>query len=489
MRKYFMTYVWGAIFVLSFVSSGATARDLPEFTQLVEKYGSAVVNISTSAKKDAAGKNKDDEDSEPSPNKPDRPGMPGMPEDFNEFFRHFFDQEKGSPHQGPATSLGSGFIISSDGYIVTNNHVIQNADEIIVRLTDRREFIAKLKGADKLSDIALLKVEATDLPTVKLGLSKDLKVGEWVLAIGSPFGFDHSVTAGIVSAKGRSLPSDNYVPFIQTDAAANPGNSGGPLFNMEGEVVGVISQIYSRSGGFMGISFAIPVDVMNNVVEQLKKDGKVARGWLGVLIQDVTRDLAESFGMNKPRGALVAKVLPNSPAAQTGFKVGDIITEFDGKQIEHSSDLPPMVGISKVGSSFLAKVIREGKEVTLNVTIAELPPEEELQMSMNSRGGKSSTNSDKLGVTVRDLDDKQREAQSVPEGGVWVDKVDGKGIAFEAGIRKDDVIISINHVKIESAQQFKEIVADLKDGQSVAILIHRAGSPRFLAMKIPSAEK
>jgi serine protease Do len=484
MRKYFTTSILGAIFALGFVSNGVMARDLPEFTQLVEKYGSAVVNISTSAKKDAAGKNKEDDDSEPSPN---RPGMPGMPEDLNEFFRHFFDQEKG-PYQGPATSLGSGFIISSDGYIVTNNHVIQNADEIIVRLTDRREFIAKLKGADKLSDIALLKVEATDLPTVKLGLSKELKVGEWVLAIGSPFGFDHSVTAGIVSAKGRSLPSDNYVPFIQTDAAANPGNSGGPLFNMEGEVVGVISQIYSRSGGFMGISFAIPVDVMNNVVEQLKKDGKVARGWLGVLIQDVTRDLAESFGMNKPRGALVAKVLPNSPAAQTGFKVGDIITEFDGKQIEHSSDLPPMVGISKVGSSFLAKVIRGGKEVTLNVVIAELPPEEELQMSMNSKGGKS-TNSDKLGLTVRELDDKQREAQSVPEGGVWVDKVDSKGVAFEAGIRKDDVIISINHVRIETVQQFKEIVAELKDGQSVAILIHRAGSPRFLAMKIPSAEK
>jgi serine protease Do len=485
MRKYFTMYVLGAIFALGFVSNGVMARDLPEFTQLVEKYGSAVVNISTSAKKDtAAGKNKDNDDPESAPN---RPGMPGMPEDLNEFFRHFFDQEKG-PYQGPATSLGSGFIISSDGYIVTNNHVIQNADEIIVRLTDRREFIAKLKGADKLSDIALLKVEATDLPTVKLGLSKDLKVGEWVLAIGSPFGFDHSVTAGIVSAKGRSLPSDNYVPFIQTDAAANPGNSGGPLFNMEGEVVGVISQIYSRSGGFMGISFAIPVDVMNNVVEQLKKDGKVARGWLGVLIQDVTRDLAESFGMNKPHGALVAKVLPNSPAAQTGFKVGDIITEFDGKQIEHSSDLPPMVGISKVGNSFLAKVIRAGKEVTLNVTIAELPPEEELQMSMNSKGGKS-TNSDKLGLTVRELDDKQREAQSVPEGGVWVDKVDGKGVAFDAGIRKDDVIISINHVRIETVQQFKEIVADLKDGQSVAILIHRGGSPRFLAMKIPSAEK
>ena len=487
MRKYFVISVLGAIFALSLVSNGAAARDLPEFTQLVEKYGSAVVNISTSAKKDAAGKNnkdKDDDDSEPAPNKP---GTPGMPEDFNEFFRHFFDQEKG-PYQGPATSLGSGFIISSDGYIVTNNHVIQNADEIIVRLTDRREFVAKLKGADKLSDIALLKVDATDLPTVKLGLSKDLKVGEWVLAIGSPFGFDHSVTAGIVSAKGRSLPSDNYVPFIQTDAAANPGNSGGPLFNMEGEVVGVISQIYSRSGGFMGISFAIPVDVMNNVVEQLKKDGKVARGWLGVLIQDVTRDLAESFGMSKPHGALVAKVLPNSPASQTGFKVGDIITEFDGKQIEHSSDLPPMVGISKVGSSFLAKVIRGGKEVTLNVVIAELPPEEELQMSMNNKGGKS-TNSDKLGVTVRELDDKQREAQSIPEGGVLVEKIDNKGAAFEAGIRKDDVIVSINHTKIEDAKQFKELIAELKGGQSVAVLIHRGGSPRFLAMKIPAAEK
>jgi len=478
MRRYFATYVFGVAFALSFVSNSVAARDLPEFTQLVEKYGAAVVNISTSAKKDSASKDKDEESEQPQ-------NHPGMPEDFNEFFRHFFDQEKG-PYQGPATSLGSGFIISSDGYIVTNNHVIQNADEIIVRLTDRREFVATLKGADKLSDIALLKVDATDLPTVKLGQSKNLKVGEWVLAIGSPFGFDHSVTAGIVSAKGRSLPSDNYVPFIQTDAAANPGNSGGPLFNMDGEVVGVISQIYSRSGGFMGISFAIPVDVMNNVVEQLKKDGKVARGWLGVLIQDVTRDLAESFGMSKPHGALVAKILPNSPASQTDFKVGDIVVEFDGKEIEHSSDLPPIVGISKVGSTVLAKVIRDGKEVTLNVTIAELPPEEELQMSMNNKGG---VNSDKLGLSVRELDDKQREAQSVPEGGVWVDKVDSKGAAFDAGIRKDDVIISINHIKIENAKQFKEIITDLKDGQSVAVLIHRGGAPRFLAIKVPTAEK
>jgi serine protease Do len=486
MRKHLFARVLGMIFALQFISSGVVARELPDFTQLVEKYGSAVVNISTSAKKDSSKNKNDDDDESEQPNKPGVPKMPGSPEDFNEFFRHFFDQEK-SPYQGPATSLGSGFIISSDGYIVTNNHVIQNADEIIVRLTDRREFVAKLKGADKLSDIALLKVEATDLPTVKLGVSKNLKVGEWVLAIGSPFGFDHSVTAGIVSAKGRSLPSDNYVPFIQTDAAANPGNSGGPLFNMDGEVVGVISQIYSRSGGFMGISFAIPVDVMNNVVEQLKKDGKVARGWLGVLIQDVTRELAESFKMSKPHGALVAKVLPNSPAAQTGFKVGDIIVEFDGKEIEHSSDLPPMVGISKVGSSLPAKVIRDGKELTLSVVIAELPPEDELQ-AMNNKGGKGSTNSDKLGLTVRDLDDKQREAQSVQEGGVLVEKVDSKGAAFEAGIRKDDVIISMNHTRIENAKQFKEIVADLKDGQSVAILIHRNGSPRFLAMKVP-AEK
>jgi len=336
------------------VAMPVMAQNLPDFTQLVETYGPAVVNISTSSKK-----NNNEENSKEK--QPDYRAIPGIPEDspFYEFFRRFFDNEGNDFfEERPATSLGSGFIISTDGYVVTNNHVINEAQEIIVRLSDRREFTAKIIGSDKRSDLALLKVEATDLPTVKLGSSTNLKVGEWVLAIGSPFGFDYSVTAGIVSAKGRSLPSDTYVPFIQTDVAINPGNSGGPLFNLAGEVIGVNSQIYSRTGGFMGLSFAIPVNVLKDVVEQLKAKGKVTRGWLGVLIQDVTGELAESFSMEKPAGALVAKVLPDSPAAAAKFQVGDIITQFNDKPIERSADLPPLVGSTPVDSKVTTTVIR-----------------------------------------------------------------------------------------------------------------------------------
>ncbi|WP_353573300.1 trypsin-like peptidase domain-containing protein, partial [Candidatus Albibeggiatoa sp. nov. BB20] len=315
---------WIPLFFLM-LSTAQARSSLPEFTELVEQYGPAVVNISTTAKKKSEKLGSLGRD------------LPDIPEDspLHDFFRRFFDEENMGSQ--PSTSLGSGFIISPDGYVITNHHVVDNAKEIIVRLTDRRELEAEIIGSDKRSDLALLKIEADHLPIVKLGSSKNLKVGEWVLAIGSPFGFDHSATAGIVSATGRSLPNDNYIPFIQTDVAINPGNSGGPLFNMDGEVVGVNAQIYSRTGGFMGLSFAIPVDVMNNVVDQLKSDGKVVRGWLGVLIQDVTRDLAESFNMEKPQGALVAQVLPDSPAENASFKSGDIITKFNNQIVEHSS--------------------------------------------------------------------------------------------------------------------------------------------------------
>jgi serine protease Do len=328
MKHYLSSYVVGVLFVVGLLSVPLSARELPDFTELVDRYGPTVVNISTTAKK------------EENTEKPIYRGIPGLPKDspFHDFFRHFFEKDENELFKDqfkdqPSTSLGSGFIISPDGYVVTNNHVIEEAEEIIVRLTDRREFVAELVGADERSDIALLKVNASNLPTVTLGTSEELKVGEWVLAIGSPFGFEHSVTAGIVSAIGRSLPSDTYVPFIQTDVAINPGNSGGPLFNLDGEVIGVNSQIYSRTGGFMGLSFAIPVDVMKNVVAQLQETGKVSRGWLGVLIQDVTHELAESFGMDRPRGALIAKVLEDSPAAAANFQVGDIIITFDGKAV------------------------------------------------------------------------------------------------------------------------------------------------------------
>jgi len=335
-------------FVLSF--QNLQARSLPDFIPLVEENAAAVVNISTILKK--------------SNGSPQVRGhnMPDIPKDspFYDFFNKFFGEIPGdmSPHQ-QRSSLGSGFIMSNDGYIITNNHVVKDADEIIVRLSDRREFVAEVIGTDERSDIAVLKIEGKKLPILKLGDSSRLKVGEWVLAIGSPFGFDHSVTQGIISAMGRSLPNENYVPFIQTDVAINPGNSGGPLFNLQGEVIGVNSQIYSRTGGFMGMSFAIPVNVVKDVYKQLKEQGHVSRGWLGVLIQDVTRELAESFAMKKPHGALVAKVLSDSPAEKAGFKVGDVIVSFNGDKIDVSSDLPPMVGSTKVGKSVPVKASRK----------------------------------------------------------------------------------------------------------------------------------
>ncbi|MCV6638981.1 DegQ family serine endoprotease [Candidatus Albibeggiatoa sp. nov. NOAA] len=458
--------LWIPLLFLAF--SSVQARSLPEFTGLVEQYGPAVVNISTTAKKsDSLGSLGRD--------------IPDIPEDspLHDFFRRFFDEEE--MRSQPSTSLGSGFIISSDGYVVTNHHVIDNAKEIIVKLTDRRELEAEVIGSDKRSDLALLKIEADDLPTVQLGSSDKLKVGEWVLAIGSPFGFDHSATAGIVSATGRSLPNDNYIPFIQTDVAINPGNSGGPLFNMDGEVVGVNAQIYSRTGGFMGLSFAIPVDVMNNVVDQLKNDGKVVRGWLGVLIQDVTRDLAESFNMDKPQGALVAQVLPDSPAEDAKFKSGDIITKFNNQIVERSSDLPPLVGSTKVNHTVSVEIIRKGKKKMLRVKIGELPSEDELENTSN-RGSKS-FNSEEIGLSIKDLDDEQKEEMSITSG-VLVKKVQS-GVAYDAGIRTNDVILEINHTSIDNVRHFKQVINQLPKGRSIPILVLRRGSPRFLALKIP----
>ncbi len=474
MKRYLSTfYVLGFCLFIGLLSTPLSAEQLPDFTQMVERYGPAVVNISTTAKK---------------VDKKDNPiyhGIPGIPEDnpLHDFFRRFFDENNKSFEEGqPSTSLGSGFIISSDGYVVTNNHVIEDADEIIVRLTDRREFTAELVGADKRSDVALLKVAADNLPTVELGSSSRLKVGEWVLAIGSPFGFEHSVTAGIVSAKGRSLPSDTYVPFIQTDVAINPGNSGGPLFNLDGEVIGVNSQIYSRTGGFMGLSFAIPVDVMKNVVDQLKETGKVSRGWLGVLIQDVTQELAQSFGMTKPQGALIAKVLSDSPAAAADFKVGDIIITFDDKNIGRSADLPPLVGSTRVGSTVATTVMRQGETKTLSVTIGELPSDDEIQLAVTRQGGKSAT-STRLGLSVIDLNDKKREKLGISEGGVLVRRVD-KGPARDASISKGDVIMMIDNIDIRDVSHFKEILNQLS-AKTVPVLIHRRDSPLFLALKVP----
>jgi len=458
---------------LVIIAQPAQAKHLPGFTELVKETRSAVVNISTTQKVKSG-----------IAELPDGFEMPEMPEGspFGELFKYFFDQEGGEHSYRDAKSLGSGFVISNDGYILTNSHVVRDADEIIVRMSDRRELKAEVIGIDKRSDIALIKIEAQDLPVVKIGKTSDLQVGEWVLAIGSPFGFDHSATAGIVSAKGRSLPSENYVPFIQTDVAINPGNSGGPLFNQAGEVVGVNSQIYSRTGGYMGLSFAIPIEVAMDVADQLKTKGHVSRGWLGVLIQDVTRNLAESFGMKDPRGALVAKVLPDSPAQSAGIRVGDVIVAFDGKEVTSSSNLPPIVGSSKVGVKIPVDVIRNRRTIVVNVKLGELPEEDTKVGAAEPDAEKTN----RIGVTIVDLTDEQREELEITSG-VLVQRVT-QGVASRAGIRKGDIILSIDNKPVKDAKQFSKMVDSLSTGESVALLVQRNGSPTFLALKVPEGD-
>ncbi len=461
------------LFLLLLCLSGlAGAQSLPDFTALVGQNSAAVVNISTTPKKGSAESS-------------GRLQIPDVPEDspFYDFFRKFFE-EQAPENRGPSretASLGSGFIISGDGYVITNSHVVANADEIIVKLSDRREFIAEMVGTDKRSDIALLKIDGKDFPVVKLGTSTDLKVGQWVLAIGSPFGFDYSVTQGIISAIGRSLPNENYVPFIQTDVAINPGNSGGPLFNLDGEVIGVNSQIYSRTGGFMGLSFAVPVDVVVNVYSQLRESGYVTRGWLGVLIQDVTRELAESFDMDKPRGALVAKVLADSPAEDAGLEVGDIIVNYDGAEIAFSSDLPPMVGNSKINTRAQVEIIRKGKRKNLKVLIAELPEENKIAGADSAAPQEAPPN--EMNVVVRELTEAQRKNLELPKDGVMVEKV-MQGPGNEAGIHRGDVILIVNNIRIENVAHFEKILADLPRNRSIPVLIQRRGAPTFLAFKL-----
>lgn len=449
------------------------ARSLPDFTPLVEQNSAAVVNISTTMKRGGA---------------PSRPqNIPNIPEDspFYDFFKKYFGQvpEGRQPFQ-ERSSLGSGFIISKDGYVITNNHVVKGADEIVVRLNDRREFVAKIIGTDERSDIAVLKISDKNLPAVELGDSSKLKVGEWVLAIGSPFGFDYSVTAGIISAMGRNLPNENYVPFIQTDAAINPGNSGGPLFNLKGQVVGVNSQIYSRTGGFMGLSFAVPINVVANVYHQLRDQGHVSRGWLGVLIQDVNRELAESFGMEKPHGALIAKVLPDSPAEHAGFEIGDVIVRFAGDLVSFSSDLPPMVGSSAIGSTIPVEIIRHGKKRSLNVKITMLPEDDGVTLADTGKPGISASN--RLNVVVKELTDEQRKQLDIDKNGVLVEKVKS-GPASKAGIRNGDVILIINNIKVKNVKHFGQLIAKLPEGKSIPILIQRRGGPIFLALKLSVA--
>ena len=466
LRRNFLAVVAGvALFSQALVANA----NLPDFTPLVEDASPAVVNIST--KQSAPMRDAQMQ----------MPDLEGIPPMFREFF------ERGMPQQRPerrreAQSLGSGFIISQDGYVLTNNHVVANADEIMVRLPDRSELQAKLVGADPRSDVALLKIEGTKLPTVKIGSSEELKAGEWVVAIGSPFGFDHTVTAGVVSATGRNLPNESYVPFIQTDVAINPGNSGGPLFNLQGEVVGINSQIFTRSGGFMGLSFAIPIDVAMDVANQLREDGKVSRGWLGVVIQEVNKDLAESFGLERPAGALVAQVMDGGPAAKGNLKVGDVILSVNGKPIDMSGDLPHLVGAMKPGTKAKFEVVRDGQRKSVTIEIGALPEDGEALAAAAGSGG--TTLSNRLGVSVTDLTDAQRQALEV-SGGVVIREVK-QGPAAMIGLRPGDVITHLNNESIESVKEFSQVVKDLPKNRSVSMRVLREGRASFITFKLPN---
>ncbi|XOV45353.1 DegQ family serine endoprotease [Pseudomonas sp. App30] len=470
--KHYLT-VCAAVLMLGQVVT-AQAEALPDFTNLVEQASPAVVNISTTQKLPdrSAGAG-------------DMPDLDDLPPAFRDFFRNMPRSPrspKGGDRQREAQSLGSGFIISPDGYVLTNNHVIADADEIIVRLSDRSELKAKLVGTDPRTDVALLKIDGKNLPTVKLGDSDKLKVGEWVLAIGSPFGFDHSVTKGIVSAKGRTLPNDAYVPFIQTDVAINPGNSGGPLFNMNGEVVGINSQIFTRSGGFMGLSFAIPIDVAMDVSDQLKKDGKVSRGWLGVVIQEVNKDLAESFGLDKPAGALVAQMVEDGPAAKSGLQVGDVILSMNGQPIVMSADLPHLVGGLKAGAKASLEVVREGKRKTIDVTVGAMPANDDDILAGGAAKSQAESNSNRLGVSVADLTADQKKSLDLQSGVVIKDVQDGPAALI--GLQPGDVITHLNNQAIGSAKEFTDIAKGLPKNRSVSMRVLRQGRASFITFKL-----
>ncbi len=444
------------------------ADSLPDFSALVDQEGDAVVKISVLTESTSLG----------------RSGIPGVDLDqLPEYLRKFYEQlpqnQQPSPRRGGG--FGSGFIISDDGYVITNAHVVDSATEIKVGLKDRREYDAKLIGLDKASDIAVLKVNAGNLPVVKIGDSDDVRVGEWVLAIGSPFGFEQTATQGIISALGRSLPSETYVPFIQTDAAVNPGNSGGPLFNTDGEVIGVNSQIYSRSGGYQGLSFSIPINVAMSIADQLKSSGYATRGWLGVMIQDVNQDLAESFGLTKPEGALVAQVADSGPAEKSGIEAGDILIKFNGKKVVSSNALPPLVGAVKPGETVEALVIRNGREKTLNVKVGALESDVKANKAVELAGMRES----KLGAVVANLSDSELNKLDL-DNGVVVKEVAPQSAAANAGLRPGDVIVEFDRTAVENVRQLEQKLDDSIGGKATSMLVQREGSPIFMALKLDS---
>lgn len=457
MKKLDLLYVIAGVFLLSMAAKSAS---LPDFTDLVEENSPAVVYVETLDKADA-----------------EKPSTGLNRENVPEFFRRFFDMPD-APQGRDRVSSGSGFIIDSDGYLLTNHHVIAGADEIMVRFSDRSEFKAELIGSDAATDIALLKVDANRLPAVKIGRSEPLKPGQWVLAIGSPFNFEHTVTAGIVSAKGRSLSNQQYVPFIQTDVPINRGNSGGPLINMDGEVVGINSQIFSSTGGFMGISFAIPIEVAMNVVEQLRSEGSVSRGYLGVGYQEVTRELAESLGLDKPMGALINHVEKDSAAEKAGIKVRDIIISFDGDEIARAADLPPLVGRHKPGDRARVVLMRDGRKKVLTVKIGEAPQ----QAVASTRGDAPSSEMDALGLVVDELSVEEKEQLDV-KGGVIVRQVSGTA-ARRAGVQAGDIITMLDNQEISGLDDFKAALEKRGDKNKPAtLLIWRGGFTRFLVIR------
>lgn len=454
MRRY-------ALFPLLLLFAVAVRASLPDFTDLIEENSPAVVKISTMKTMSAS------------------PNMQ-IPEGVPDIFREFFDQRR-MPERN-AYGMGSGFVISEDGYVLTNNHVVEGADEITVRLIDRREYTGEVVGTDPRSDLALVKIDAEGLPVARFAPADQLKVGEWVVAIGSPFGLDYSASVGVVSAIGRSLPTetgDNYVPFIQSDVAINPGNSGGPLFNLKGEVVGINSQIYTRTGGSIGLSFAIPSSVAQEVVRQLKENGRVQRGWLGVYIQDVDRDLASSLGLKKPRGALIAQVIADSPAEKAGLEAGDVVVRFGNKDIVESGDLPHEVGLMRPGAEARAEIIRDGKTRTLNVTVGALPDAD----GVVAGASPESAGEDALGLVVRELD---RETMSTLRisGGVLVEQVKPDSPGQVAGLRPGDVIVQLGNKRISGIKDYREARKAVPTEVPVLIRFLRQGQFIFRTIEI-----
>ena len=460
--------IFRVLFLVTVILSPKSYAELPDFTEIVEEASPAVVKVLVEYESE-------------------NPRYQEQLEELPEYLRRFFDFRGGPPVPRERAGMGSGFIISGDGYVVTNNHVVENARQVVVRLPDRQEFDAEVVGLDPRSDLAVLKIEGEGLPTLSLAEGRDVKVGQWVLAIGSPFSLDFSVTAGIVSALGRSLPTetgDNYVPFIQTDVAINPGNSGGPLFNLEGEVIGVNSQIFTRSGGSIGLSFAIPASVVRNVVEQIQETGVVERGWLGVSIQDVDRNLADSFGLDRPRGALIAQVGKDSPAEQAGLEPGEVILSFAGEAIETSADLPHVVGLIAPGTKVVAVIFREGKQQDLTVEVGGLGADE--VASVNA-GVAADGSISILGMRLVEADPAELSSIGL-SGGVAVSEVDRGSPADEAGVMTGDVLTRLGNQPVGRIEDLEGLAEQLLPGSSVPARLIRGRSPLFIGIRIPEAD-